>query len=50
MNYAPPTAELIYFGNADVMIYSDEKEHGELEPILPGIKTDGLTVRDVEDI
>lgn len=50
MNYATPTAELIYFDKADVMIYSEDKEHGELKPILPGVKTDGLTIRDVEDI
>ena len=51
MNYATPTAELIDFNMADVMVPSEEREPGELPGApLPGIKTDGLTIRDVEDI
>lgn len=49
MNYATPTAELIYFSTADVMVYSDG-EQGELPPILPFVSNDDLTIRDVEDI
>ena len=50
MNYATPTAELIRFKEADLMVYS-EGEAGELPPILPfGVKTEDLTIRDVEDV
>ena len=49
MNYATPTAELILFSPADVMVYSDG-EKGELPPILPFVRNEDLTIRDVEDI
>ena len=51
MNYATPKAELIEFNEADLMVPSEEREPGELpEGPIPGIKTDGLTIRDIGDI
>ena len=49
MSYAAPTADLIYFEKADVMIYSDDREHGEM-PVRPMIGTEELTIRDIGNI
>ena len=50
MNYATPTADVIYFKEADVMIYSEDREHGETTPTSPGLKTEDLTIRDIGNI
>ena len=50
MNYATPKADLIYFEKADVMIYSEDREHGETPPTMPGVKTEELTIRDIGNI